>query len=133
MVNMKTKHFFALCLGAALMLTGCEEKELDSPEIAVLSPKSHEVIEDTDSVRIEAIITPKNTTVTSYYLNVKNKHGKLIFNAQRGCDCKSLGQVKLRVAFLYEVEETLDVFLDIEAVLEDGRTIREKIPFVLAE
>ncbi|OJV15463.1 MAG: hypothetical protein BGO21_31220 [Dyadobacter sp. 50-39] len=119
-------------LAIAWLFPACKEKEVDAPEITVLSPKSHQVIKDKDSVRIEATVKPSNTWVTSYTLTVKNKHNKLIFNAQRGCDCKSLTQVEIKQSFLYEVDKTSDLLLEIEALLGDGRKIREQIPFVIA-
>lgn len=132
---MKTKHFVMLCIGVAMVrsVAGCKEKEIDSPEILVLSPKSHEVIKDEDSVRIEALITPKNRSVTSYAIDVHDKQDKVIFNAQRGCDCKGLSEVKVKQSFLYDINKTSDLFLEIKATLDDGKELREKVAFVLTE
>lgn len=130
---MKTKHFVMLCIGTTIAIAGCKEKEIDSPEISVSSPKSHEVIEDKDSVRIEALITPKNRSVTSYAISVQNKQDKVIYSAQRGCDCKDLSEVKVKQSFLYDISKTSDLFLEIKVTLDDGKELREKVAFVLAD
>lgn len=130
---MKAKRFVMLWVGAAMAIAGCKEKEIDSPEISVISPKSGEVVEDKDSVRIEAIISPKNKSVISYAITVKTKNDKVIFNAQRGCDCKGLSEVKVKESFVYDINKTSDLFLEIKAMLDDGKELREKVAFVLTE
>lgn len=84
-------------------------------------------------MRVDALIKPTNASVASYSINVMNKHDKLLFNSQEGCDCKSVSEVKIKKSFMYNVDKTLNVYLEIKAVLDDGRKIREKIPFVIAE
>lgn len=130
---METKRLFISLACTLAVLTSCKEKVVDSADITVLSPKSHQVIEDKDSVRIEAVIQPQNAFVVSYSITVKNKHDKLLFSAQRGCDCKSQSKVNVEASFLYNIDKTSDVFLEIIAVLDDSREIREKVPFVLVE
>lgn len=130
---MNAKNFVALCLGVAIAVAGCKEKEVDSKFITVSSPKLNAVLEDKDSVIIEAVIKPEKTTVISYTVTVKTKNDQTIFSAQRGCDCESLSEVKLREAFLYDINKTSDVFLEIVAVLSDTRETRERVPFLIKD
>lgn len=130
---MKTKRFFALCFGVAAAVTACKEKEVDSPDITVLSPKVNEVIADKDSVRIKFVLRPKGASVTSYSATVKTKNDKMIFHEQRGCDCKSKDQIEASTAFRYDIDKTSDVSLEIKAILDDGRELVERVPFVLKE
>ncbi|ACT96860.1 hypothetical protein [Dyadobacter fermentans] len=130
---MEKKRVVMLCILAAMAIAGCKEKEIDSPEISVLSPKSHEVINDKDSVRIEATITPNDRSVTSYTITVQTKQDKVIFSAQRGCDCKGQSEVIVKQSFMYDVGKTSDVLLEIKAILDDGKELREKVAFVLAD
>lgn len=130
---MKAKSCLALCMGASMLVMACKENEVDSKFITVISPKANQVINDKDSVIIEAVIKPEKTSVTSYSVSVKNKHNKALFTSINGCDCKSLNEVKIRKSFLYDIDKTSDVFLEINAVLSDNRETREKIPFVLKD
>lgn len=62
-MHMKTISFFIPLLGIALSIGSCEEKERvyeDSPLITVKSPARNQYIEDTDSVRVQAVIENKN-------------------------------------------------------------------------
>ncbi|MCF0070970.1 hypothetical protein LZD49_10840 [Dyadobacter sp. CY261] len=130
---MKTRYCVVIGVAAAFTIAACKEKEVDSKFITVSSPKANQVINDRDSVIIEAVIKPEKTTVNRYTVTVKNKHDKTLFTSNRGCDCKSLSEVKLRESFFYDIDKTSDVFLEITAVLDDNSETREKVPFVLQD
>jgi len=54
-----------------IFIAACKEKEIqrsfeDSPFITAASPARNQVFEDTDSVQIEAVIEPQNTSVLNY-------------------------------------------------------------------
>jgi hypothetical protein len=99
--------------------------------ITVNSPKANQVINDKDSVIVEAVIKPEKTTVNRYTVTVKNKHNKVLFTSNKGCECKAMSEVNIRESFLYDIDKTSDVFLEIVAVLDDNSETREKVPFVL--
>ncbi|MET7253495.1 hypothetical protein ACWKW6_00385 [Dyadobacter jiangsuensis] len=130
---MKTNYHLIAMVGILVLTTSCKDKEAVSPDITVLSPKPHQVIEDKDSVEIKAVFKPKGASITSYSMTVKDKQDKLLFNDQRSCDCKSRDKVEVKASFRHDVDKTSDLFLEIKAVLDDGREIGEKIPFILAE
>lgn len=130
---MKAKYCLAICVAAAITVAACKEKEVDSKFIAVSSPKANQAISDKDSVIIEAVIKPEKTTVNRYTVTVKNKHNKVLFISNRGCDCKSLSEVKIRESFLYDIDKTSDVYVEITAVLDNNSETREKVPFVLQD
>lgn len=128
---MKSKYCLTLCIGVAIAVAACKEKEVDSKFITVSSPTPHQRINDKDSVVIEAIIKPQNTTVISYSVSVKTKNDKILFTTNRSCDCKLVKEVKMRESFLYDIDQTSDVFLEIVAVMADNSETREKVPFIL--
>ncbi|WP_353721009.1 hypothetical protein [Dyadobacter sp. 676] len=130
---MKTRRFLTLCFGMAAAMVACKEEKVDSPEITVLAPRSHQVVADKDSVQIEAIFRPKGASVSSYSMTVKTKNNKWLFNTQRSCQCDTKDSVKVKTSFYYDINKTSDVFLEIKAMLDDGREIAEKIPFVLTD
>lgn len=130
---MKTNYHLIALTSLLAMSASCKEKEVVSSDIMVVSPKPHQVIEDKDSVQIEAIFKPKGASITGYSMTVKDKQDKLVFNKQASCDCKSRDRVEIKTAFFHDIDKTSDLFLEIKAVLDDGREIGEKIPFVLAE
>jgi hypothetical protein len=114
-----------------MAIAACKEKEVDSKFITVNSPNANQVINDKDSVIVEAVIKPEKTTVNRYTVTVKNKHNKVLFTSNKGCECKATSEVKIRESFLYDIDKTSDVFLEIVAVLDDNSETREKVPFVL--
>jgi hypothetical protein len=128
---MKTKLCLALCFAGVVAFAACKEKEVDSKFITINSPKANQVINDKDSVIIEAVIKPEKTTVNRYSVTVKNKHNKVLFTSNKSCDCKALSEVKIRESFLYDIDKTSDVFLEINAVFDNNSETREKVPFVL--
>lgn len=132
---MKTKHLISICIGIMAALIGCKEKtvELDSEFITVSSPKARQVINDKDSVDIDFVVKPQDASVSSILITVTNKYGKTIFSSQHGCDCKSLNEVIVHKAFLYDVAKTTDMSVLITAVLDNGTELNEKVPFILHE
>lgn len=130
---MKTKYLISICVGITAAVMACKEKEIDSEFITVSSPGVHQVINDKDSVTIDAVIKPKNAFVASFSLTVTNKHNKTLYSSQNGCDCKSLSEVIVHKSFLYDVETSTDAYLLITAVLDNGQELRKKIPFVLQD
>ncbi|MHA4741634.1 hypothetical protein [Dyadobacter sp. MSC1_007] len=126
---MKTNLFLALATGLSIALLGCDEKKVDSPEITVFSPKSHQVLDDNDSIRIEAVIKPAHAKVTDYSLIVKDKYEKVLFSTQKKSNETS--EVKIKESFLYDINKTTNVFLDITAWMDNEELARERVPFVL--
>lgn len=128
-IKMKTKLFNVLCTGMVIVLISCEEKAIDSPEITVFSPKLHEVIDDNDSIRIEAVIKPAHAKITDYSIIVKDKYEKVLFSTQKKCN--EPGDVKIKESFFYDINKITNVFLDIAAWKDNEELVRERVPFVL--
>jgi hypothetical protein len=131
---MKPSKAIITLFGMVGLLTACKEKEqLDSPFITITSPTINQLVEDSDSIRVEALIEPKNTSVLHYNLSVRSKKDRLIYESQSSCDCKTSPTVKVEKSFVYNVKETSELTLEIQARLADGSDIRETRPFRLVD
>jgi hypothetical protein len=133
---MKTNPSFLALSAFALLLSSCEEQERmyeDSSQITVNLPTRKQAIEDQDSVIIKAVIEPVNSSVVSYQIWLIDNNKNWIYNKQQSCDCKGVSAVNIEGAFLYDIDKTSDLILNVHAKLENGTHIREEIPFRLVD
>ncbi|GGB92703.1 hypothetical protein [Dyadobacter sediminis] len=114
-----------------LFFIACKEKELDSPDITILSPTRNQMMHDNDSIRIKARIEPKNTFVVSSTVTLNDKKGHTLTAANIGCACDNKPVVNIEKAFLYKVKKKQDIILKVCAELKNGETICETVPFEL--
>lgn len=137
MVNMKTKQLLMPLACTLAFIASCEEKERkyeDSPLITVNSPLRNQVIEDTDSVKVQAVIENKNASpVKSFSVWVLNNEKSYIYQKEWPCNCKGEKLVTVQTKFKYDINKTSDLLLHVDAMLENGTSLREEIPFRLLD
>lgn len=132
---MKTNISSAVA-AALLLLAACEEKEVpraDSSYITVTSPTWKQEINDTEEIKVKAVIKPKDKSVVSYHIWLIDQDKKEIYNKKTDCDCKGKEEVQLDAAFKYDISKTSDLLLHIDAELSDASKIKEEIPFKLID
>ena len=130
---MKSKINFKMFIFLASFFVGCKEKELDSPYITILTPVANQVFQDKDSIRVEARIEPKNTSVVNSIITIKDKKGHVLAQSNLGCACENLPVITLKKALIYPVKQNQDVTLEICADLQNGVRICETRPFVIVK
>lgn len=134
---MKTKQLFMPLACILVSMASCEDKEKkyeDSPLITVNSPLRNQVIEDTDSVKIQATIENKETSpIKSFSIWLLNNDKKFIYQEEWPCNCKGEKLVTIQKKFLYDINKTSDLLLHVDATLENGTSLREEIPFRLLD
>nr|WP_295927992.1 hypothetical protein [uncultured Dyadobacter sp.] len=136
---MKTKYLAALLIsvaGTMSLFSACKEKERvyeDSPLITVHSPTRKQIIEDTDSVRIQAVIENKNASLKNVSVWLMDNNKQYIYNQQWPCDCKDEKIVVISTSFLHDIAKTSDLIINIHAEFNNGETVREEAPFRLID
>ncbi|MEO6286152.1 MAG: hypothetical protein ABIN80_12790 [Dyadobacter sp.] len=115
------------------LFASCKEDPLDSPFITISTPTINQTIESKDSVRISAIIEPRNTSVLEYTVSVKGAKNASIYESHRSCDCGGINVVNIQRSFVYDPKKTTDLILEIRAKLESGAEIRETVSFTLTK
>ena len=125
-----------IVFAALAAFTACEEKEIpraDSSYITVTSPSWKQEINDTEEIKVKAVIKPKGKSVVSYHIWLIDHEKKEIYNKKTECDCKGKEEVQLDASFKYDISKTSDLLLHIDAELSDASQIREEIPFKLID
>lgn len=134
---MKTKQLFMPLACMLVSMASCEEKEKkyeDSPLITVNSPLRNQVIEDTDSVKVQAVIENKEASpVKSFAVWLLDNEKKYIYHEEWPCDCKGEKLVTVQTKFLYNISKSSDLLLHVDATLENGTSLREEVPFRLLD
>ncbi|WP_026631118.1 hypothetical protein [Dyadobacter alkalitolerans] len=132
---MKTNRSI-IVLAALAALSACKEKEVpkaDSSYITVTSPTWKQEINDNTDIVVKAVIKPQEKSVVSYHIFLVDDKKREIYNTKTDCDCKDKSEVQLEAAFKYDIKKTSELLLRIDAVLSDGSSIREEIPFKLID
>jgi len=118
-------------------MASCKEKGKkyeDSPLITVNSPLRNQVIEDKDSVKVQAVIENKEvSSIKSFSVWVLDNENKYIYHEEWPCDCKGEKLVTVQTKFLYDIIKSSDLLLHVDATLENGTSLREEIPFRLLD
>ncbi|WP_157488320.1 hypothetical protein [Dyadobacter crusticola] len=131
---MKTNKLMLTLSAAILLIAGCKDKEVwveDSPYITVSSPTKDQVLQDGDSIRINAVIEPKSVLITYYHIILLDqKHS--ILNSKVICK-KDESKVEIDTAFTYNIKKTSDLLLQVHAQLADGNYIRDETRFKLVD
>ncbi len=125
-----------IVFAALVAFTACEEKEIpraDSSYITVTSPSWKQEINDTEEIKVKAVIKPKDKSVVSYHIWLIDHEKKEIYNKKTECDCIGKEEVQLDASFKYDISKTSDLLLHIDAELSDASQIREEIPFKLID
>ncbi len=134
---MKTKQLFTPLACTLAFIVSCEEKEKkyeDSPLITVNSPLRNQVINDADTVRVQAVIENKEASpIKSVSVWLLDNEKKYIYHKEWPCDCKGEKLVTIQTKFLYDIHKSSDLVLHLDATLENGTSLREEIPFRLLD
>ena len=133
---MKTISFFISLLVIAICCSSCKEKERvyeDSPLIDVKSPTKNQAIEDTDSVRVQAVIENKNGSLKNISVWLIDSNKQYIYNEQWPCDCQKEKVVVVNTAFLHDINKTSDLILNVHAEFDKEGLVREEVPFRLLD
>ncbi len=101
--------------------------------ITVKSPAKNEAIEDTDSVRVQAIIENTSASIKNVSVWVLDYNKQYIYNQKWDCDCKNEKVVVVNTAFLHDIAKTSDLLLHIDVELNNGDFAREELPFRLVD
>jgi hypothetical protein len=132
---MKTKNLlFAMSLTVAFY--SCRDKEkyiFDSPYINVSSPSRNQVVEDRDSLVVTATIAGTKSAVVSYEIWMSNKEKAYVLYLKKDCDSTNQKSLNIRESFSCDIPETTDVLLHVDAILADGTSLNEEVPFKLAD
>ena len=133
---MKANKFVVVAGLLAFQLTGCRDKEVytfDSPFITITSPAKNQSFQDRDSVTVKAFIEPQKVPVEHYFLILLDNEKKVILNEKVDCDCHGKTRIDLERTFLYDINKTSDLLLQLVAHLEDGTDLREEVRFKLVD
>ena len=133
---MKTNKLMITLFALVLLVASCKDKEIhtqDSPYITVTSPTKNQVVQDNDSIRVEALIQPETGSVISYQVNLLSKKKHIIYESREHCNCKDIKNISISKAFMYDTNKTSDMLLQVQAELKDGTYIREEIPIKLVD
>ena len=133
---MKTNKLMITLFASVAMVASCKDKEIDyedSPYITVASPTKNQAVQDNDSIRVEALIQPKTSSVVSYQVNLLTKKKHIVHESREPCDCKNIKNISISKAFMYDISKTSDMLLQLQAELEDGTLIREDVPIKLID
>ncbi|KQS24684.1 hypothetical protein [Dyadobacter sp. Leaf189] len=133
---MKAKKLMLALSASILLVAGCKDNEIDAEDsqyITMTSPMKNQEVQDSDSIRVDATIKPNSGAVASYQVYLLDKKGKRMHETKIMCGCADKGNVAIDLAFMYDVKKTSDMYIQVQAELEDGTRIHEEMPFRLVD
>ena len=132
---MKTNRTIFVIAALIGIIGACKEKEIyrDSPEITVSSPARNAVINDSASVNVEAVIRPKDKSVVYYHIRLLDAMKRAVYDKKTTCNCMGETKIDVKQSVEYDVSKTSDLMFELQAILEDGTSIQEEVPFKLMD